>query len=64
VTIAETLRKEVLRADSLYAVAKGADLNYATIHTFAHGGDLRVSTADVLAAHFGYRLVKKAGRKR
>ena len=47
--ISDKLRKEVLKADSIYSVAKGAGLDYKVVYDFVHHGrDIRLSSVDLI----------------
>ena len=62
-SISSVLRREVRDAQSLYATAKGTGLPYSVVHAFNAGGEVKLRTADTLAAYFGYRLIKKTSRR-
>ena len=62
--IADTLRREIGRADTLKEVSVEAGLPYACVYNFFHeGADIQLSNVQKLADYFGYRLAK-AGPKR
>jgi hypothetical protein len=63
--IAETIRKSVLSSDqSLTAIALACGISYSRLHDFMGGRDIKLSTAQKLAAHFGLTLNKTPRRKR
>ncbi len=62
--IADTLRQEIGRADTLKAVSVEAGLPYSCVHGFVHGdADIQLSNVQKLADHFGYRLIKARPRR-
>lgn len=65
-TMTEELRKSVADSGlSLYRIAKDSGVPHAAMHRFVNDGrDLKLSTADKLAAYFGLRLVGKESTKR
>ena len=61
--IADTLRKEIGRAESIKQVAVGAGLPYSSLYNFYRDdADLQLSNVQKLASYFGYRLVKSRPR--
>lgn len=59
-TIEEILLREIDRAPSLLSVSKATGLRYGNLHRFYNqGADIRLSSVQALADHFGYRLVKR-----
>ena len=62
--IADTLRQEIGRSDTLKQVADGAKIPYACVHGFVNGdADIQLSNVQKLADYFGYRLVKARPRR-
>jgi plasmid maintenance system antidote protein VapI len=44
---------------TLYRIAKDSGVHYVVLHRFAHGErQIKLDTADKLAAYFGMRLTK------
>lgn len=66
--ISDQLREAMQNYGSIYRVAKDSGVSQPILHRFYHGErDLRLETADQLAAFFGMRLTKpttKAPTKR
>lgn len=65
--IAETIRTAVTDSKQpLSAIALDAGISYSRVHDFMHGRDVKLSTAQKLASHFGLELhlPKKPRRKR
>ena len=59
---ADQLRHAIEQSgQSLYAVAKGAEVGYATIFTFVEGGDIKTATASRIARHLGLNPAKDTG---
>ena len=73
-TITESLRKAVenrIKDETLYAIAKGAGVNYAALHRFVNKPDhhLRSNNIDALCDYLGLELTaryadKKSGAQR
>ena len=62
--IADTLRREIGRADTLKVVSVEAGLPYACVYNFFHeGADIQLSNVQKLADYFGYRLSKARPRR-
>jgi hypothetical protein len=63
-TMTQLLRQSLHEAGSLYAVAKGSGLDYASLHRFKSGQcSLRLDKADKLAAHLGIECRRTRRRK-
>lgn len=65
-TITDRLRQAIEDSgETLYRVAKDSGLNYAVVHSFARGGEIKMSTADKLADYFGLELrPRRTSRRR
>ena len=62
--IADTLRHEIGRADTLKEVAVEAGLPYACVYNFFHeDADIQLNNVQKLADYFGYRLTKTRPRQ-
>ena len=62
--IADTLRREIGRADTLKEVSVEAGLPYSSLYNFyIEGADIQLSNVQKLANHFGYRLTKARPRR-
>ena len=59
---ADQLRHAIEQSgQSLYAVAKGAEVGYATVFTFVNGGDIKTSTAARIAGFLGLQPASGVG---
>lgn len=59
-SMSDELRKAIREADNVYALAKATGLAKASIIRFRDGRrSLRLDKADILAAHFGFRVVRE-----
>ena len=62
--IADTLRREIGRADTLKEVSIEAGLPYSSVYNFYHeGADIQLSNVQKLADYFGYQLTKARPRR-
>ena len=54
ISTGDKIRKAILDSgQSLYAIAKGAGVPYAAVHTFVNGKGIRLATASKVARHLG-----------
>jgi hypothetical protein len=60
-SLTQALRQAIQDSEqSLYAVAKGSDVDYATLTRFLSGErDMRLGNASKVAEYLGFHLVKK-----
>ena len=64
-TIAELLRREIAKADTLMEVSEGADVSYGNLYRFYYEEtDIRLSNVQRLVDYFGFQLVKKRPKQR
>ena len=62
--IADTLRREIGRADTLKEVSVEAGLPYSSVYNFYHeDADIQLTNVQKLADYFGYRLTKSRPRR-
>ncbi len=62
--IANTLRQEIGRVDTLKEVSVEAGLPYSCVYNFFHeGADIQLSNVQKLADYFGFRLTKARPRR-
>ncbi len=61
-TIADVLKTEIAKAETLQEVAKGSGVPYGNLWHFVHSDtDMQLHNLQRLADYFGFRLVKQRG---
>jgi len=64
--ISEQLREAIEDSgETLYRVAKDSGVSYPVVHSFANGGEIKMTSADKLADYLGLELrPRRTSRRR